>query len=79
MSHSFVSVTKLRFDVETLIIATTDERRKIIPPLRFDVETLIIATWYLINLLDVLLRFDVETLIIATGMVGCSLKPCCDN
>lgn len=47
--------------------------------LRFDVETLIIAT---INSLIVnidLLRFDVETLIVATGMVGCSLKPCCDN
>ena len=47
--------------------------------LRFDVETLIIATNNLFMNGDLVLRFDVETLIIATGMVGCSLKPCCDN
>ena len=69
----------LRFDVETLIIATGKRDVRTSTTLRFDVETLIIAT---INSLIVnidLLRFDVETLIIATGMVGCSLKPCCDN
>lgn len=47
--------------------------------LRFDVETLIIATSRLLLPLGYSLRFDVETLIVATGMVGCSLKPCCDN
>ena len=34
----------LRFDVETLIIATVDTRQVIRLGLRFDVETLIIAT-----------------------------------
>ena len=47
--------------------------------LRFDVETLIIATYVKNSYLKRQLRFDVETLIIATGIVGCSLKPCCDN
>lgn len=47
--------------------------------LRFDVETLIIATFMSRYLISGKLRFDVETLIVATGMVGCSLKPCCDN
>ena len=47
--------------------------------LRFDVETLIIATPVDYVLYDMSLRFDVGTLIVATGMVGCSLKPCCDN
>ena len=50
-------MTKLRFDVETLIIATSGRNMP-----SYDK-----------------LRFDVETLITATGMVGCSLKPCCDN
>ena len=47
--------------------------------LRFDVETLIIATNKGQTKLYNKLRFDIDTLIIATGMVGCSLKPCCDN
>lgn len=47
--------------------------------LRFDVETLIIATTNRLISGCPRLRFDVETLITATGMVGCSLKPCCDN
>lgn len=47
--------------------------------LRFDVETLIIATTRTEHIVGNMLRFDIETLIIATGMVGCSLKPCCDN
>ena len=34
----------LRFDVETLIIATTQEKAQKLQWLRFDVETLIIAT-----------------------------------
>ena len=34
----------LRFDVETLIIATEQSSRKTLTMLRFDVETLIIAT-----------------------------------
>ena len=60
----------LRFDVETLIIATSRARAYIAFWLRFDVETLIIATYYY-NYLDKYgLRFDVETLIIATGQIG---------
>ena len=34
----------LRFDVETLIIATKSRDTRSVPALRFDVETLIIAT-----------------------------------
>ena len=34
----------LRFDVETLIIATGCKPEELFPELRFDVETLIIAT-----------------------------------
>ena len=34
----------LRFDVETLIIATQSSGSRSVVPLRFDVETLIIAT-----------------------------------
>ena len=72
-------MNKLRFDVETLIIATSTAAITAAMRLRFDVETLIIAT--VVHRRGILfqLRFDVETLIIATGMVGCSLKPCCDN
>ena len=69
----------LRFDVETLIIATSDEEYRFKLQLRFDVETSIIATIRTKTFHKPQLRFDVETLIIATGMVGCSLKPCCDN
>ena len=69
----------LRFDVETLIIATWYGKIYIRFMLRFDVETLIIATVRNESTIYTKLRFDVETLIIATGMVGCSLKPCCDN
>ena len=69
----------LRFDVETLIIATGKRYGIACIALRFDVETLIIATNNLFMNGDLVLRFDVETLITATGMVGCSLKPCCDN
>ena len=36
----------LRFDVETLIIATSSKDVSTIAPLRFDVETLIIATCF---------------------------------
>ena len=35
---------RLRFDVETLIIATKINPNKVMVELRFDVETLIIAT-----------------------------------
>ena len=69
----------LRFDVETLIIATEIGENATDKELRFDVETLIIATNKGQTKLYNKLRFDIETLIIATGMVGCSLKPCCDN
>ena len=56
----------LRFDVETLIIATKYQRLGGGPWLRFDVETLIIATSKPKVIAVTLLRFDVETLIIAT-------------
>ena len=39
----------LRFDVETLIIATEHFAQNIIRQLRFDVETLIIATFYIFS------------------------------
>ena len=70
---------ELRFDVETLIIATAFPVIPTVRQLRFDVETLIIATTNRLISGCPRLRFDVETLITATGMVGCSLKPCCDN
>ena len=56
----------LRFDVETLIIATETSELAHTPQLRFDVETLIIATKNDGKRAVGELRFDVETLIIAT-------------
>ena len=67
----------LRFDVETLIIATYDSGRSLDRRLRFDVETLIIATTgrNLTNFRR--LRFDVETLIIATFLTCYKLVKSC--
>ena len=56
----------LRFDVETLIIATAFRKYFFSDELRFDVETLIIATTNIEACSLHRLRFDVETLIIAT-------------
>ena len=67
----------LRFDVETLIIATWIPYGASPSRLRFDVETLIIATVRLSSVLSVQLRFDVETLIIATIIVTLPSMMCC--
>ena len=67
----------LRFDVETLIIATEQPPFIISEWLRFDVETLIIATKNLNTIDKTLLRFDVETLIIATEEMKGETEPGC--
>ena len=67
----------LRFDVETLIIATGKPSCSWFLSLRFDVETLIIATCSAPSAADTRLRFDVETLIIATEEMKGETEPGC--
>ena len=67
----------LRFDVETLIIATWQLWLFCKSMLRFDVETLIIATMRSLACASCWLRFDVETLIIATDYRKGYPESCC--